>query len=245
MRLKSVVKYYLSDIKTSVMIFYIIMAVGVSMIGIIVNVSAGEGESYSGGGEMAAMIFLFIAGLNSFKQNFLFLSINSIPRKLQFKGFLLAALTVCGAMAAIDTAYSNIFSMFFDYRSTFLQIYGSWAAVTSGAVVILVTFLWDITIYLSAYIGGYLITSLYYRMSKLTKIAVSIGVPVWFTIVLPIIDATVTEGRIFKYIGNVFLIFGGLKYGVNPYIPVLSLTVEAAVVAVLCFMLVKTATVKE
>ncbi len=245
MRLKSVVKYYISDIKASVAIFYIIMAVVISMIGIAVNVTTGEGESFSGGGEMASMIFLFIAGLNSFKQSFLFLSVNSIPRKLQFKGFLLAALAVCGTMAAIDAAYSNIFSLFIDYRSTFLQLYGEWAAGTSGAVVVLVTFLWNITVYISAYIGGYLITNIYYKMSKIIKIIVSIGVPVWFTIILPIIDASITHGRIYKFIGDIFLVFGGLKYGVNPYIPVLSLTVEAAVVAILCFLLVRTATVKE
>lgn len=245
MRLKSVVKYYLSELKGSIIIFYVIMTVVVSMVGIAANITVGMGENNSGGGEMASMIFLFIAGLNSFRQNFLFLTVNSIPRKLQFKGFLLAALSVCGAMAAIDIAYSNVFSLFTDYRSIFLQLYGSWAAGTSGVTVVLVTFLWNVTVYLAVYTGGYLITSLYYRMSKLIKIIVSVGVPVWFTIVLPMIDATLTDGRIYKFIGDLFVILVGLKNGINPYIPVLLLTVESAVVTVLCFLLVRTATVKE
>ncbi len=245
MRLKSVVKYYFSDIKNSVVIFYLIIAAIAILISGSITFAAGNVKGTSGGGEMATVIFIFIVGLNSFKQNFLFLSVNNIPRKRQFQGFVLTALAVSGIMAAVDTTYASILSEFVNYSSAFMQIYGNWITQTAKPVIIVTSFIWSTALYTAAIIGGYLITCLYYRMIKLLKIIVSIGVPVLLFMVLPAVDATLLNGRISKWLNEVLLVLGGFSNGINPYIAVLSLSVGAAVAAGLSFLLVRKAVVRE
>ena len=245
MKLKSVIKYNISSIKTSVLIFYLVMfAVIILMSSSITIKSSGDGNSYSGGAEMASLIFLFVIGLNSFKEDFLFLSVNNIPRKLQFKAFLITALSVCFIMAAIDTAYSSILSQFFTYKSGFIQIYEKWTVQTSTPLVIISIFIWSVVLYLAAYLVGYFITNLYYHMNKTAKIIFSIGIPVWFVILLPIIDSSITKGKITNFIGYVFRYLGGLQNIVNPYIAVLSLLLVSVATAGLSFLMVRKAVVK-
>lgn len=245
MRIKAVVKYFLSEIKTAVGIYYLIMLAVTTLIGYSIILTLGHDKSFVGGGEMASLIFLFVAGLSSFKQNFLFLSTNNVPRRTQFKGFLLAALILCGAMAFIDTSYSIIAVQFVDYRSAFYQMYGEWYIQAFILVKIAVNFLYNLALYLLSYLGGYFITNLYFRMNKMLKIIVSIGVPVIFTIILPALESAVTKGRIFSFLGDVLLVLSGLKGGVNPYIAMLSLTGGAAVAAGLCFLLLRSAVVRK
>lgn len=245
MRIKAVVKYFLSEIKTAVVIYYLIMLAVTTLIGYSIILTAGHGKSFVGGGEMASLIFLFVVGLSSFKQNFLFLSTNNVPRRTQFKGFLLAALILCVAMAFIDTTYSIIAVQFMDYRSAFYQMYGEWYIRTFILVKIAVNFLYNFALYLLSYLGGYFITNLYFRMNKMLKIIVSIGVPAIFTIILPALESAVTKGRIFSFLGDVLLVLSGLKDGVNPYIAILSLTGGAAVASGLCFLLLRRAVVRK
>ncbi len=246
MRLKSVIKYYLSDMKIGVITFYVAMVAIFGLLGGIISISiSNRDNSFIGGGEMAAAIFLFVVGLNSFKHNFLFLSINGIPRKLLFKGFVLAALIICTIMAAIDVTYANIFAQFLNYKSAFYQLYWGWTENTSWPLVFIIDLLWTIATYLFAIMTGYFITGLYYKMTKLPKIIVSIGVPGLLFVVLPIIEETVTKGKIFRWIEMVTLKLNGLSNGMNPSVAVLSYVVGAAFAAGLSFILVRRAVVKE
>ncbi len=245
MKLKSVIKYNISSIKSSVLIFYLVMFAVIILMSSSINIkSSGDGNSYSGGAEMASVVFLFIMGLNSFKEDFLFLSVNNIPRKLQFKAFLISTLSVCCIMAAIDTAYSSILSQFFTYKTAFIQIYEKWIGQTSTPLVVISVFIWSAVLYLAAYLIGYLITNLYYYMNKTAKIIFSVGVPVWFVILLPIIDSSITKGKIVNFIGNVFRYLGGVQNTVNPYIAVLSLLLVSVATTSLSFLLVRRAIVK-
>lgn len=246
MRLKSVIKYYLSDIKISVITFYVAMVAIFGLLGGIISISVSNRDnSFMGGGELAAAIFLFVVGLNSFKHNFLFLSVNGIPRKLLFKGFVLTALIICTIMSAIDVTYANIVSQFLNYKSAFHQLYGGWTENTSWPLVFIINLLWNIATYLFAIMAGYFITGLYYKMTKLQKIIVSIGVPGLLFIVLPVIEETVTKGRISNWIQVVTLVLNGLSKGINPSVAVLSYTVGAAIAAGFSFLLVRKAIVKD
>lgn len=245
MKLKSVIKYNFSNIKTGVLIFYLVMfAVIVLMSSSISIKSSGNVNIYSGGAEMASVVFLFIVGLNSFKEDFLFLSVNNIPRKLQFKAFLITTLSVSCIVAAIDTTYSSILSQFFTYKPVFIQAYEKWTAQTSTPLVIISAFIWSVVLYLAAYLVGYFITNLYYHMNKTAKIIFSVGVPVWFVILLPIIDSSITNGKITNFIGEAFRYFGGFHNTVNPYIAVLSLLLVSVATAGLSFLMMRRAVVR-
>jgi len=247
MRLKSVVKYNISGMKYSILIFYgIIVAVMVFLVvsmGVIMVKS--NSVNFVGGAEMASAIFLFVAGLNCFKQNYLFLSTNGITRKAQFYGFIFSSLPIVAVMGAIDTAYGNILSEFINYNSMFSQIYRGFALETSRLLIILTGFVWSVALYLFAMLLGYFITTLYYRMSKMLKIIVSVGVPVLFIYVLPAIDAVANNGKIYGWIGKLFLSLGGLRNGYNPLIGIISLLIGSAILAGLAFLLVRKAPVKQ
>lgn len=247
MRIKSVVKYYLSDLKKTIIIFYCVLLAAVMLLGsifaVMITNSDGTDGSFSGG-ETTTIIFIFVVGLCSFKQYFLFFTANGVSRKAQFYGFLVSSLAGCTIMAIIDILYANILPRFFDYESVFYQIYGTWSDEAAKPLLILTTFIWSVALYLCSILAGYLITLLYYRMTKVLKIIVSVGVPVLFTTILPVIDSIYTHGRIFGWLADTMLLLGGLKNGINPYIAVVSLLAGSAVIAALSYLLARRAVVK-
>jgi hypothetical protein len=194
---------------------------------------------------MASTIFLFVVGLNSFKQNYLFLSANGITRKAQFYGFLITSLLVALVMSIIDTSYGSILSEFVNYKSMFYQTYEGGVTGLSKPLITLMSFVWNAALYLLALTLGYFITTLYYRMSKILKIIVSIGVPALFFTILPIIDSIVTGGKIYRWIGELLLSMAGTRNGYNPLIAVVSLVMGSVVLVGLAFLLVRRAPVKE
>lgn len=246
MRLKAVVKYNLSELKNGILIFYCIIAVIIAFFGVsFISVSKNNVHSSMGGVDVATAIFLFVVGLSSFKQNFLLLSAYGVTRKVQFYGFLISSLIVSAFMSAVDTAYGNILTGFINYNPVFHQIYQEWVSAVPKAMVILTGFMWSTVLYFFELLLGYTITSLYYRMTRILKIVVSISVPVLLFTVFPGLDSILTNGKIYGWIGGLFLAMGGLKDGVNPFIAVLSLLVESIILAVLAFLLMRKAAVKE
>jgi len=247
MRLKSVLKYNISETIRSMLVFYgVMVAVLVFFVvsmGVVMIKS--DGVSFAGGAEMASAIFLFVLGLNSFKQNYLFLSSNGITRKAQFYGFLISSLPVVAVMGAIDTAYGNILGEFINYNAMFSQMYNGFVLDTPKPFILLIGFVWSAALYLFAITLGYFITTLYYRMSKLLKIIISVGVPMLFFTVLPGIDSVVTGGKIYGWMGELFISLAGLKNGSNPFVAVISLLIASAILAGLAFLLVRKAPVKE
>jgi hypothetical protein len=186
MRFRTAWKYFISDMKNAVMIFYLIVFLGFTFFSVSISGTGPNNSSFSGL-EMASMIFLFICGLNSFKKNYLFLMTNGVSRKTQFCSFLLSSFTVATFMAVVDTIISNVVPLLLntDYNSMFNQMY---SGLEQSPAKVLTSFLWSVVFYLFAIILGFFITTAYYRMVKLLKIAISIGVPVFFTTIFPIID---------------------------------------------------------
>jgi len=244
MRLKSVVKYNISEKKYSILIFYGVIVAIMALIACS-QIFLTQENSQSSGFEFPTIIFLFVIGLNSFKQNYLFLSTNGITRKEQFYGFLISSIPIVIVMGAIDTVFGNLSMEVVNYDSLFNMIYKGWVIETAKPLIILMTFVWSMAVYLFAIVLGYSITTLYYRMSKLMKIIVSIGVPALFFNILPIIDAVVTDGKVFGWFGEVFTLLAGLKNGYNPLIGIISLFLGTLVLAGLAFLLVRRVPVKE
>ncbi len=237
MRLKTASKYIFSDIKNSVLIFYLIILI----LTIFFSASTSEGSSFNGI-EMMSAIFLFVVGLNSFRKNYLFLMSNGVPRRTQFKSFFMAAIPVTVGMAVIDMALGAIFNRLINFNTLFALIYQDKMQSTGNIVIPL---LWSITLYMCAITLGYFITLAYYRMNKITKICVSIGVPVFFTLVLPYIlynfCSTTTVNWVYKGISTMF----GVTGNCGPISAVGVFLVSAILLSVLSYLLIRKAPVKE
>lgn len=241
MRLKSVVKYNINDMKFAVLIYYIVIAALMCMSGITIKVGSNGATFYSGA--QASAIFLFVCGLNSFKQNYLYLSTNGVTRKTQFFGFLVSSAIIAAGISFIDTATTNISNLFINYKPIFYYLYDGFVAQSSQLLITIMNFLWSTIVYFLALVIGYFITTLYYRMSKTLKIIVSIGVPALLLIVVPIIIERLSRIGYSKQINN-FVAFFGIGYGI-PALALIIYIVEIAIVAGLAYLLVRRAAVKE
>jgi hypothetical protein len=115
---------------------------------------------------------------------------------------------------------------------------------------------------------GFMISSLYYRMSKAWKLIVSIGVPMLVFVGIPLIDGLYTKGAITAFCINVLAFAFG--YGVTidlsngfaglvskffreaengiplyPYRAILFSVISIAFTGALSFLLIRKATIKE
>jgi hypothetical protein len=80
-------------------------------------------------------------------------------------------------------------------------------------------------------------------MNRPLKLIISIGIPVFLFIILPILDAQLFSGEVFKAIGT-FIAFCTGRLSGSPYVAMASNAVFYAIFAMLGFLLMRRATVK-
>ncbi len=234
MNSKSVYKYQLNDIKKPILVFYLVIAcvlplayLGVATTLISVKPDFSMDSKYQiSGFEFNTIVFLFVCGLTMFRETYRLSMQNGVPRKTIWTGTVLMFLTVGGCMALIDTVIRyvavNFIAPQFGFRvgGLYELMYEERSIRNSMAQNVLEGFLLNICQYTAALAIGYFITIGYYRMNKIAKIIVSIGVPVFIIIVLPILIKrvyvdTYPSERYYYDIGSgllVSVVFLGLTY---------------------------------
>ena len=202
---KGAFNYHLKGYARPVAIYYfVIFCLMVFVVGIPLMIHiAGEDsvqlQSSVSGIDAASMIFLFVCGLAAFREDFRFLAQNGCSRKTVLKTWMMAALIVSFGMAVINDfinlaagalgSFNNIsVPSFFEYSFSRL------AAEMNGVVLFLANMLYNFVWNLAAVCLGNLIASLYYRMNKGGRIAVSVGVPVFLSFIYPWLDLRLLWG---------------------------------------------------
>lgn len=245
--MKASIRYQIAETRKPLIIYYVIIFTLLALSYIASD--AIFGLSFNGtvinGIEIASVIFIFVAGLNSFRESFGMLIQNSRSRKTVFLSFIWTLLSVCALMALIDSGLGAAGRALQTYNSLFLQFYGArfngaWAGVQAFCV----GFLWSFSLYTVWGMAGYLITTLYYRLNKPLKLLVSIGTPVILIIVLPMLDAVVTQGAIYRGIGEFFKFVSGANSNFHPLYPMLSSMAISVLLAMGSYLLVRRAVVK-
>lgn len=245
MNVKAAYRYQLSEFKKSVMIYYLVVALIIIFFGTMVSFNDSQFNS-TGGIEMSSAIFLFVLGLNSFKETFLMLLQNGVSRKTLFLGKLVSAAILCTGMMAIDrilvaiitglTNGNNTFRVMGLYEEFFLER----TKELSPLIKTLEGLLFTICCYIVAFSIGYLITTAYYRMNKAAKIAVSVGLPVTLFFILPVVDSTITNGKISKFIAFMFGTVLGLRKD-QPYNFIAASLVAAVLFLAISWLLIRKA----
>lgn len=245
MKFNAALKYQLYGMKRPLIIYYIIIYCLYILMLVQQAAMKGTGGGFSSSGmESATLIFLFVIGLNSFKGTFQLFLANGVSRRTMFKSYIASLLPVAAGMAIIDSLNGLLLSSFGNYNSMFHSLYQMRYKAGTTPAEFMEGLLWLFAFYMFITMAGFLITTLYYRMNKPVKLLVSIGVPVFFFIVLPYIDTFVFNGHIFEAIGYIFAKAGGFLDGYNPYIAVLSCVISFAVFGGLSFLAMRKATVK-
>ncbi len=247
MKLKPAFIYQLNDCKKSIIAYYLTLASLIIISIVIMAVhwfgSRGNGVVSFGGIDFATAIFLFVVGLNSFKELYFFLTQNGISRKTLFVSRLLAFAATAAGMAVIDRlvslvlAYTASLEVGITVSSVFNQIYNI-TGITAMSL------LYSILLNMLALMAGYFLTILFYRLNKLGKVAVGAGVPVFFMIVLPVFDTFVTHNQISRAIQRVmYAIFQPML--VHPWYAALIFAVGTALLALFSWLLMRRAIVKK
>lgn len=226
-------RYQLMQHKKSIILFYIIVfCIILSLcLGTLIEISQHgvSGIGQISGFEMSSAIFLFVAGLNSFKDNFGMLLQNGVSRKTIYKSRIMVTLTIGLIMAIIDNSFEFILQNLPILRNKvniilfYEQLYSQNLAKSRVWQMYLKSFFFIFFMYISFMTVGYFIALLFYKMDKRGKIAVGAGVPIILFIVLPSIDSTFFQGSIMYGILKIFVFAFGLSsnnsfYGIATFL---------------------------
>lgn len=206
-------RYQMADHKKSILIFYLVI-VALICVASVSSVIKFHGE-FNGssitvsGGEFATLVFLFVVGLCTFKETFLFSIQNGSSRKTIFVAKLLTMVSVAAIMSLVDTILyliQNALQGFTFVNTHAYRGYELFFMDSQGENPVLLqikSFFLEFLIALTVMAAGYLITVLFYRLNKAGKIAVSVGVPMLFMFGFPLLDY-VTAGAFTKFFAKVF-----------------------------------------
>jgi len=254
MNRNAIYKYELKDHKMPIIIFYGVI-VGLLIMLFALTVVPMSGNTASGrfiGMEMSTVIFLLICGMNSFKEPFRFAVQNGISRKTLFHSHLLTVCTLAVGMSILDEivlligkaiasangkiVYKGMFEMFYERN---------YVGNSSNLAIHIDGILFHICLYAASLMIGYFITNIYYKMNRGAKIGVSVGVPVGLFVVLPIVEATFTKGKITALFLKFLSFSFGFDNGFNPYYAMVTLIIIFVMFSVLSWILMSKSVVKD
>ncbi len=228
-----VFKYQIHDFWKAVIIFYFIILLITFAITAVVSVNS-ENISF-GGLEVSTAIFMFVAGLNCFKTNFKFMLANNVSRKRFYIGNIIALVAVSAFMALADAILKSVLSLNIPYEGIVMQLYRN-NSFFAG-------FLWRFGLNTWAVCFGWFVTMLYYRCNTIMKIVVSF-LPVLAFIIYQHVDR-ILGGLADRAVIDFLTRAMGFAYNNNVYIGALSLIAGAAVIALICFLPLRNAIVKD
>lgn len=240
------IKVFKHELRTSIRdigIYYGIF-ITVCILSVIFRFS-GDGQYGSWSGiEFASVVFIFVAGLNSFKPTFYFTQANSISRKDMFKGIMLFGVAISIGMAVLDVIINRIFNIITQIPMNFDMIYGTARGIeiwnNSNFVVnnsigwIVSTCIWTMFVYMFVFMIGYLLTIAFFRLNKLGKTILGCLMGGAFILI----------GSIAEKLPSAILVILEAAFGWNsrnPYIALITFGVLIVVLGVGQFMLIRKA----
>ncbi|QVK17519.1 hypothetical protein KHQ81_11765 [Mycoplasmatota bacterium] len=220
-----VTKYQLQDFKKAIIVYYAIIYTFALCLLLVKYIFDGS-ITISGFGSIT-MIFLFVAGLNSFKSDFKFMSAFNVSRKRFFLSSIITFAGVSLLMAFIDVVTNQILNRLITFEGFYNSIYHNQYFVMDLT--------WTFSVFLFTLGVGFFITMLYYVCNKLMKTVVSL-MPVLIIILWSIISY-LTNGKLMKITSNVFNFMAGET--TNSYMAVLSLLLGFALFSYFNYLLIR------
>lgn len=249
MKYLNMVKYRLFDIKDSFIIYYIIILMiqlGKCIIIIKNKVTMAVPEVF-----IATAIFLFVCGLNSFKQQFKLLMQNGFSRQSIHWGFV-AFLPIAIILSLVDYLIYSI--QFFVCRiatsntilTTNIVNPFNFSENYSPAKTLVVSIILMAVLYAATLSFGYMVSALFYRLHKVGKILIAVGIPA--AIVFTSAMASISEnGALLIYFAR--SMFLGSPYTDNAPFYVMHFICVLALYIILCLsashLLIRKATIKQ
>lgn len=179
MKYLNMVKYRLFDMKDSLIIYYIIILT--IQFGKCIVIIQNKDKLVVPEVFVATAIFLFVAGLNSFKPQLKFFTQNGFSRQNIYWSFT-AFLPITILIAVVDYAIYSI-QLFAGVLLTHETVtYADYCPLKfngtfGNAQAVLITILTNALIYAAVMSLGYMVSAMFYRLNKIGKILVAVTIP--------------------------------------------------------------------
>lgn len=180
MKIKSFSKWLLADCRKGIIIFSGVILAIFSLAAILDIIFPNTGTI--SGMESSSIIFVLILGIVLVREALHMALGNGISRKTTLLSIILFML----ALSVLFSIALTIFGALFGRFSNVISLFGDLFPGTSSFLSILFQILFSICIHFSYSMLGVFISLTYYRMNKATCLLVSIGVPVFLLVLLPI-----------------------------------------------------------
>ncbi len=252
MFIKPILRYQAREYSRPFISFFLVYSFIIGLIVLSQRLSPQDSSGNVNFVEVGSVILVFVCGIVSFRESFKFLSQNGITRKQFFVARLcsMALLSVVTSLfdlglvaigriilpSAEDISLSKVFD------TAYTPFWNGGNTLIRSAVYFLLLILGHM-LFLAL---GFVIGIAYYRMNRIVKIIVSIGVPLLLFYGLPILDFVFLNGVIFRTLGNILIAAFGFSLPVpNPFIAILSLFGSTIVFFGLAWAMVRRVPVKE
>lgn len=257
MKALKVTKYQLNSFKRGTSIFYAIFI----FVCCFLAYAGRNGNATSSGLEFSTAIFVFVVGLNIFKESFYFLKANNVSRKDYLIGTALSLISFSAILSIIDIILNRLYNIFIDSPMFYEMAFGSYNKLNNGTLgigsydkinnviwsqgtdilTLLGSFLMQWGLCLLAVSLGLLINLIYYRSNKPLKLIVSIS-PAIVIILINFISKIAPN--ILKEIGEIWIkVFE--RQTNNVYTLFISLIIGFLIEISLSYLLVRRAIIKE
>ncbi len=198
MKFSKAFKYQLNDVKPAIISFYVVMIGIVILFSSIITLNVSNVKGDTIGIDAATPVFLFILSLCIFSANFSFLNQNSVSRRTMVLSCFAMFAAVAGIMLVVDIIYTTFMLILCilsggEYATLFDSIYYFGAkepkidyintlmylpSVSQKLIRIAANLIFNYVSYIAAAVTGYLISVVFYRLTKLWRIIIFIIIPV-------------------------------------------------------------------
>lgn len=254
MNIKAAYQYQVEEHRSSVIMYYIILlcvlVFSFTLIGISNSKDVGSSGFQFNGMELVTGIFVFIAGMCSFKENLGMLVQNSVSRKSLMIGRILTTATWSFVMAIIDIIIPKLFIFImsltgetFSSGETMMKIiYGSRVNVFNGFSLYIVSVIFSMSLYMVLAGAGYLIAIIFYKLGRMGKIMIGAGLPITILVVLPVLDLEVFSGQLSEFYWDICYIYIS-TYSIGAHVGIIINLVLFALASVVAWLLMRRAVV--
>ncbi|SCJ10674.1 Uncharacterised protein [uncultured Clostridium sp.] len=177
-----IAKMNTNDMIKPIIIFYCIILASLLLSVVLVKSNI---HLMTKGLELATAIFLFVCGLNSFKENFYLAQGNNISRKSFIKGLVISIFPISIVMAIIDIIINRVANIFTQMPTIYDMTFGNYTGISiltnsttwvqdNSILVIFNSLLFCFLLYCVVYVLGLAISMLYFRCNTIMKILVSV-----------------------------------------------------------------------
>ncbi|PKM54178.1 MAG: hypothetical protein CVV00_09335 [Firmicutes bacterium HGW-Firmicutes-5] len=247
-------KVHIRMMLPSTMIYYMFFIMAIFFLA---AVNSSDSQNFSSSGlEFSTVIFLFVLGLNAFKDSFNFSQANNLSRKTFFSGLLLSILPLAFLMSVIDLILNRTYNIFVLSPTNYDMFYSSyrdtgvfdWNTMqyvweqSNSVFTLFSTVFWQFSAYVFFFLLGLVITLIYYRSNSILKIIVSLT-PVVFIVLLRNLIGFL-PGSWVRVLGALIPAAFGWETR-NPYMAILTFFFLSFLLAVCFYLLLRRAESKE